>query len=303
MPSPDGAYIATILNLKLILRSTRSLEILRVITLPAEVTSFTQWFLWSPSAKRILICASDCICVYSTTNQQFAAKVSNPTSGTAKITSMNFGAVDDEILVFADFGLKLTVFNLSTSTSIEIASPKFYSPGNSSRGYAYRPRTSSLALLTRSGGKDILSIHARQTYEVLRSWNSDTVDAQGLSWSPDGRWLAVVDSAGQGHKILFYTADGHLFKVWNGPMPASDEDRDLAMGAGVKLLEWASTGDYLAVGDYSSRLVLLSAPSFIATLSLNHTTTIKPINGLQVRIKLQDCSKSNLYHYRYGKNR
>jgi WD40 repeat protein len=273
-----------VLNSKVILRSTRSLEILRVITLPTEISSSIQWFLWSTSSKRVLICASDYICVYSTINQQFAAKISNPTSGTAKITSVNFGAADDEVLVFTDFGLKLTVFNLSTSKSIEIASPKFYSPGTSSKGYAYRPRTSSLALLTRSGGKDVLSIHASYTYEVLRSWNADTVDAQGLSWSPDGKWLALVDSAGQGHKILFYTADGHLFKVWNGPTPISYEDRELAMGAGVKMFEWAPNGDYLAVGDYSSRLVLLSVPSFMATLSLNHTTTIKPVNGLQVRI-------------------
>jgi hypothetical protein len=121
---------------------------------------------------------------------------------------------------------------------------------------------------------------------VLRSWNSDTINAHGLSWSPDGKWLAVVDSAGQGHRILFYTADGHLFKVWNGPTPTSDKDRDLAMGAGVKLHEWASTGDYLAVGDYSSKVVLVSAPSFMSTLSLNHTTTIKPVNGLQVRTLL-----------------
>lgn len=283
LPSPDGAYIATILSSKLTLRSTRSLEILRVTTLPTEITSSIQWFLWSPSSKRVLICASDCICVYSTTNQQFAAKISNPTSGTAKISSINFGATDNEVCVFSDFGLKLTVFNLSTSTSIEVVSPKFYNQGNCSRGYAYRPRTATLALLTRSGGKDILSIHANCTYEVLRSWNSDTVDAQGLTWSPDGKWLAVVDSAGQGHKILFYTADGHLFKVWNGLTPTLDEDGDMAMGAGVKLFEWAATGDYLAVGDYSSRIVLLSAPSFVATLSLNHTATIRPVSGLQVR--------------------
>ncbi len=137
--------------------------------------------------------------------------------------------------------------------------------------------------MTRSGGKDIVSIHARTTYDVIRSWNADTVDAQGLSWSPDGRWLAVTESASQGHKILFYTADGHLFKIWNGPTPTSDDDKDLALGAGVTMLEWASSGDHLAVGDYGSRVTLLSAPLFMGTLSLCHTTTIKPIIGLEVR--------------------
>lgn len=129
----------------------------------------------------------------------------------------------------------------------------------------------------------MVSIHARETYQVIRSWNSETIDAQGLSWSPDGRWLAVVESAGQGHKILFYTADGHLFKIWNGPSPTSEKDKDLAIGAGVKMVDWASSGDYLAECDSSAQVVLLSAPKFMSMLSLCHTTTIQPVSGLQVR--------------------
>lgn len=239
--------------------------------------------MWSPSSQRVLICGADCICVYSIRDQQFSAKITNPTAGTAKITYVTSGATDDEILVFSDFGLKVTIFRLSSSTSIEIASPKLYNVGNCAKGYAYRPRTTSVALLTRSGGKDVISIHARETYEVIRSWNSETIDAQGLSWSPDGRWLAVVESAGQSHKILFYTADGHLFKLWNGPTPISEEDKDLALGAGVKMVDWASSGDYLAECDSSAQVVLLSAPKFMSTLSLRHTPTIQPVSGLRVR--------------------
>jgi WD40 repeat protein len=288
LPSPDGSYIATVLSSKLTIRITRSLEILRVISLPADFTSNIQYFLWSPSSNRVLISAGDSVRLVSTINQQFSGTITNPTSGTAKITSITFGNSDDEICIFSDFGLKLTIFNLSTSTSIDIASPKFYHPGNWSKGFAYRPRTKNLALLTRTGGKDIISIHTKDSYEVVRSWTPDTLDAQGLSWSPDGRWLAIVESSGQGHQILFYTADGHLYKVWNGPIPTAD-DKDITIGAGVKILEWNATGEYLAVGDHSSRITLLSTPWFSGTLSLYHTTTIKPAHGLQVRSYFTAC--------------
>lgn len=128
----------------------------------------------------------------------------------------------------------------------------------------------------------MISIHTLGAYEVIRSWNPDTVDAQALSWSPDGRWLIAVESAGQGHRILVYTADGHLYKVWNGPLPTVD-DKDIAMGAGVKMLEWNATGEYLAMADFSPKVTLLSTPWFSGTISLNHTTVIKPVTGLHVR--------------------
>jgi hypothetical protein len=235
----------------------------------------------------VLLSTVDSIRVYSIVDAHFAGTISNPTSGTTKIAYLAFGATDDEICVLSDFGLKLTIFNLITSTSIDISCPKLFNLVNSSKGYAYRPKTLNLALLTRSSGKDIISIHARDSYEVLRSWHPETIDAQQLSWSPDGKWLVVIESAGQGHRILFYTADGHLYKSWNGPMPTSDGEQDIGMGAGVKVIAWNSTGDCLAVGDYSSKVTLLSAPWFTQTMSLKHSTSIKPSSTLQVGLYCQ----------------
>ena len=166
---------------------------------------------------------------------------------------------------------------------MDINSPKFYSPGVATRGISYRPGTSNLALVTRSGGKDIISIHTRDTLGVKRSWYPDTIDAQGLSWSPDGRWLAVWESASQGHRLLIHTPDGHLYKNWNGPTPISENEIDLSLGAGIKLFQWNRIGSYVAIADYSKRVTILSVPSFIETTSLLHSTTIKPTDTLQVR--------------------
>jgi hypothetical protein len=220
--------------------------------------------------------------VFSTTNPNFSANITHPTSGTTRVTFVSFGANDDEILVFSDFGLKVTIFNLATQRSVDINSPKFYNAGVAAKGFSYRPVTSNLALLTRSGGKDVISIHAKDTLDVTRSWWPDTIDAHGICWSADGRWLVVWESSAQGHKFLVYTADGHLFKTWNGPVPLSEEDSDMALGAGIKLFDWSRNGALVAVGDYSRRVTILSAPSFTETTSLFHTTTVKPVESLQV---------------------
>jgi hypothetical protein len=282
LPSPDGAFIATVFPSKLSIRATRSLEITRVISLPPELASSISWFLWSESSNRILVGSSDNIRVFSTQNPNFSANINHPTSGTTKVTFVCFGANDDEILVFSDFGLKLSIFNLSTQKSVDINSPKFYNAGVAAKGFSYRPVTSNLALLTRSGGKDVVSIHAKDTLDVTRSWWPDTIDAHGICWSADGRWLVVWESSSQGHKILVYTADGHLFKTWNGPLPISEEDSDIALGAGIKVFDWSRNGAFVAVGDYSRRVTILSAPSFTETTSLFHTTTVKPAESLQV---------------------
>ena len=229
-----------------------------------------------------MIASTDNIRVFSVTNSNFAANITHPTSGTTKIAFVCFGATDDELCVFSDFGLKLSIFNLLSSTSVDIHSPKFYNPGVASRGISYRPRTSNLALLTRTGGKDIISIHTRDTLEVKRSWYPETIDAQGLSWSPDGRWLAIWESAAQGHMLLVYTADGHLYKTWNGPALISEDESDLTLGAGIKLLEWDRIGSFVAIGDSSKRITILSVPSFNEATSLLHTTPLKPSNTLQV---------------------
>lgn len=195
---------------------------------------------------------------------------------------MTFGAADDHIHVFSEFGLKLSIIDLRTSKSVDINAPKFYSPGTAGKGCVARPVTRNLALLTRHEGKDVISIHARDTFEVTRSWHPDTVDAQGLSWSPDGSWLTVWESAAYGHKALVYTADGHLFKVWNGPSTILSDDLDIALGAGIKLYDWAKSGANVAVGDYSRRVSVLAAPAFTDSIGLVHTTSISPADNLQV---------------------
>lgn len=177
----------------------------------------------------------------------------------------------------------MTIFNLGTSKSVDIGSPKLFTPGTAANGFSHRPGSGNLALLTRSGGKDVVSIHKSGSLEVIRSWLPETINAQGISWSPDGRWITIGESAGQGHKLLVYTADGHLYKAWSGPTSILEEEKDIALGAGIKMTEWSQTGRHIAIADYSQRVVLLAAPAFSESMILSHISSVNPTDTLHVR--------------------
>lgn len=215
---------------------------------------------------------------------QFFGHITNPTSGTTKVVFVTFGSTDDEICIFTEFGLKVSIVDLRTSKSVDINSPKFYTPGTASKGFKYRPHTGNLALLTRHGGKDVISLHAKETYEVTRSWYPDTIDAQGLSWSPDGRWLVIWESSAHGHRAVVYTADGHMFKSWNGPIQSTTDEVDSTLGAGVKLYDWSKDVTTIAISDFSSRVNIVTAPTFTEVVSLIHSASVSPENGLRVGI-------------------
>ena len=83
------------------------------------------------------------------------------------------------------------------------------------------------------------------SFEVLRSVELGTVDAQMVLWSADGRWIAVSDAASAGYKVLIYTADGQLFKTWTG-------ERGSDIQLGVKSITWMK--EALAIGDYNDEV-------------------------------------------------
>lgn len=89
-------------------------------------------------------------------------------------------------------------------------------------------------------------------HELVRSVELPTVDAQEVAWSPDGCWLAVRDVASNGHKVLIYTADGHLFRIFNGIEDAGE------IGMGIKRMQWSSSNGNLVLGDYNDNVTILS---------------------------------------------
>ncbi|KAI1426009.1 hypothetical protein F5Y12DRAFT_317053 [Xylaria sp. FL1777] len=281
--SPDGKYVATLLPASIIVRSVSSLGIIRTIKLAlglygGGVTSFS----WSPSSTRVLVTVADQFHVFSAPSGDFHGLVQIPQLPGTKPAFASFGATDDEVCVFSPVGIKLTIFNLVSSKAVEISNPKFFSSVAALKGCSFRPRTHHLALLTRTAGKDMVSIHSADTREIQRSWCPETVDAQGLSWTPDGRWLVVWDSPAHGTRVLFCTHEGHVYRDWRGDLPHSALDDDMGQYApGVKALALSPNGRYTAVADGSNRISIFN-DRLVEEVRLHHTPTVEPKETLQI---------------------
>ncbi|KAH6896963.1 WD40-repeat-containing domain protein [Thelonectria olida] len=278
--SPNGSFIATLSSSSIVIRSVRSLQTVHSVKLPGDFSGPISTLAWALSSKRLLVANADQIHVFSATDSSFHATIRNPVGGSGKSLLVKFGARDAEILIYAAFGLKLVIFDLSTSKAVEINNPKLYLPASISRGLSFQPHTQHLALLTRASGRDVVSIHHPVTRQIQRSWYPDTADAQGLTWTPDGNWLLLWESPAHGHKLLLYTPDGQFFRSIGAANLAGGDDADLEPG--IKLCSLSPDSALCAVGDYSRGVQILNTRTWRTDLSLLHPTTLIPKDTLQV---------------------
>ncbi|KPM40668.1 hypothetical protein AK830_g5914 [Neonectria ditissima] len=288
--SPDGRLVATPSSSGIVVRSTQSLQTLHVVKLPAEFSGPITTLAWGPSSSRILVATTDQIHVFSASDASFHAAIRNPAAGSGKSPLVQFGARDAEVIIYAAFGLKLVIFDLSTSRAVEVNNPKFYLPSVVARGFSFRPETHHLGLLTRASGRDVVSIHHPTTRQVQRSWYPDTVDAQGLTWTPDGKWLLLWESPAHGHKLLLYTPDGQFFRCIGASTIVGGEDADLEPG--IKFCRPSPDAALCAVGDHSRRVRVLGTQSWRDGLRLLHPTTVVPRDTLQEQLSasLEECA-------------
>lgn len=196
--------------------------------------------------SRILLADDDNVRVYDVNDPQWSGRIECATSNLGRIADVAFGHNANELLVFSDFGVKLTIWSLITCRGVEIRDPKYLV-----HCYTYRPRTGHMAVVTRPHAHDILMLFKPGDHRLIKRLELPTVDAQEVKWSPDGRWLAIRDAASNGHKLLIFTADGHLFKMY------SNDENTNNIGLGIKHLEWSPMHGLLAFGDSNDKVMIL----------------------------------------------
>ena len=278
MASPDGTLVASVEPSRLLVQGIANPQHIQRFSLPQGFGVTSYRLRWSdrvvPSAKisadsrtssglslRLLVANDEALYVFDIGDPKWHAIITCAASNLGKISNVDFGSNPDEILVFSDFGVRATIWSMATSRGSEIKDPKAVT-----RNYAYRPQTGHLAILTRPVAHDYIMLVAPGSHEVLKTFETPTVDAQGLAWSCDGRWLAVWDTSSCGYKVLLYTADGNLFKTYLGGQDSNE------IGLGVRSVKWSHSGIYLAIADHNDRIIFLSQKS--VRLSPNVSTVI-----------------------------
>ena len=198
-------------------------------------------------SDRVLFADNDTILVFDVENSLWSAKIERAASNFGKIADVAFGYSSDDVLVFSNFGVRLTIWSLLSCRGVVIKDPKY-----TVQCYSYRPRTGHLAILTRPSAQDILLLLDPGNHQLTRTVELGTTDAQEVSWSTDGCWLAIRDTPSAGHKVLIYTADGHLFRTYTGNADANE------IGLGINCMQWIPSNGTLALGDCNDNVTILS---------------------------------------------
>lgn len=257
MVSPDGLLIATLQPCRLIISCSRTREVVQTYLLPQDFVPrcrFLRWCRpirqardtakeqgngqWEEQGGRILLANDDAVRIYDIDDPTWLAVIDKAASNLGRITEAAFGHTPNEVLIFSDLSVKLTIWSLLTSRGVEIRDPKY-----SIKCYHHRPRTGHLAMLTRPAAQDVLLLLQPGSHELVKSVEMPTIDAQEVAWSPDGNWLAIRDAASGGYKALIYTADGHLYKT------ISNSGSDVDISLGIKCMQWSPSARTLAIGD------------------------------------------------------
>ncbi|KAK6332140.1 hypothetical protein TWF718_002674 [Orbilia javanica] len=280
-PSPDGTLVASIQESRLILQDASTGETKRTTQLSSELSTTINFLKWSSpplsppvvegdeesigvqistSPSRILVADDQIIEIFDADNEDWKATLS---PGFGGIKYVDFAANSDEVLVLSEFGLKVTIWSLKINFHVDLQHPKF-----GAKGFGYRPGTNHFALLTRPVAHDMLNLYSPESYALIKSIELPTIDAQALKWSPDGRWIAVLESSSAGYRVLLYTANGHMFRTHEQP----------CVGLGLRTLEWSSDGDFLALGGYDGSVIFLNNFLFNKVVEMRHTTEIKTMS-------------------------
>lgn len=202
------------------------------------------------------------------------------------------------------FGLKLACFDLTTSKAVEIANPKFHHAVSATRGFAFSPLSGHMAALTRSGGRDALSIHQPKSRELKRSWIPETIDAAGLVWTPDGQWLLLRESPAHGHRLLLYTPDGQLFRALDASRLCDNAEATLQPG--LRLCQTSTDGRRCVIGDHSRTVTVLDTVLWRVEVRLNHPLSAAPKDTLQVNFSFASSCFTRKVAYqrdRSGRNK
>ncbi|KAJ1336681.1 hypothetical protein BSLG_007000 [Batrachochytrium salamandrivorans] len=252
--SPDGDHLAVVLDHRLFVRHTETLQIVALF----KCLDSIQAIGWSADST-LIYCASfrlGSIQVFSLTDDAWTAQIDEGLGGCVAVRWAPDGR---HLLSFSDFSLRITVWSLCTKDAIYLQYPKF-----SDRGFSFRSDGKYFALTERIDCKDYISIYECCDWTMLKRWNTATNDLDGIAWSPDGRFIVAWEPNIE-YTIYIYYPDGRLVHKYS----AYDS------GLGVKSVRWSPSGQFLAVGSYDQKCRLLNHYTWKPLVELEHPSHLQ----------------------------
>ncbi|XP_010873982.1 WD repeat-containing protein WRAP73 [Esox lucius] len=251
--SPDGKYLATCVQYRLVVRDVKTLQILQLYTCLDQVVHME----WS-SDSLFVLCAMykrGLVQVWSLEQPDWYCKIDE---GSIGLVSSRWSPDGRHILNTTEFHLRITVWSLCTKAVSYIKYPKACQKGmDFSRDGCY------MALAERRDCRDYVSVFVCEDWHLLRHFETETQDMAGVEWSPNSCVLAVWDSCLE-YKVLLYSLDGRLLSTYSA----------YEWSLGIKSLAWSPSSQFLAIGSYDEKVRILNHITWKKLTELDHPATI-----------------------------
>jgi len=194
-------------------------------------------------------------------------------------------------LVMFEYGGTAAILSLTKPQREDIPHVKF----PDSRSLAVAPHNGQIALLRRERGQDRITIFELEAGNNItyRSFDSNTSDAQSITWCPAGDpVIAVCDSPSYGVKVSFVTAQGHALKqldisasTFTKNLPPVDHPLTIdTEGPGLTHWQWRCDGNrriQIAANGQNQILIHYQMTKSISTQTVTALTHPDTIDGSQ----------------------
>uniref|UniRef100_A0A8B9HQF0 WD repeat containing, antisense to TP73 n=1 Tax=Astyanax mexicanus TaxID=7994 RepID=A0A8B9HQF0_ASTMX len=251
--SPDGKYLATCVQYRLVVRDVNTLQILQLFTCLDQVAHME----WS-SDSLFILCAMykrGLVQVWSLEQPEWHCKIDE---GSIGLVSSRWSPDGRHILNTTEFHLRVTVWSLCNKSVSYIKYPKACQ-----KGMDFSADGRYMALVERRDCKDFISIFVCDDWHLLRHFETETQDLSGVEWSPNGCVLAAWDSCLE-YKMLLYSLDGRLLSTYSA----------YEWSLGIKSVAWSPSSQFLAIGSYDEKVRILNHITWKKLIEFEHPATI-----------------------------
>ncbi|KAE8593305.1 hypothetical protein XENTR_v10019069 [Xenopus tropicalis] len=251
--SPNGKYLASCVQYRLVIRDVSTLQILQLYTCLDQI----QYIEWS-SDSMFILCAMykrGLVQVWSLEQPDWHCKIDE---GSAGLVSSCWSPDGRHILNTTEFHLRITLWSLSAKSVSYIKYPKACQ-----QGIAFTHDGRHMALAERRDCKDYISIFVCNDWRLLRHFETETQDLTGIAWAPNGCVLAVWDTCLE-YKVLLYSLDGRLLSSYCA----------YEWSLGIKSVAWSPMSQFLAIGSFDEKIRILNHVTWKPIKEFEHPATI-----------------------------
>ncbi|KAG2439894.1 hypothetical protein HYH02_010524 [Chlamydomonas schloesseri] len=275
--SPDGRFVATVVEYRLIIREVETLRVVQLYSCLDRIDSIE----WSCNSAYVLcgLCSRGVIQIWSTENSEWTCKIDEGPAGVQAVRWSPDGAC---VLVVAEFGLRVTVWDLVDKRCTYLRGPKH----GDGRGLAFSGDGRWLAVLERAEMRDWVTVYDCSSrasagngghgkgggggWGEAARFQLPTADAADIAWSPAGGVLAAWESCLSDKVVTLDAGSGSLLGCYTCSSSSSGGAGGGKDCLGIKCVSWSATGELLAVGGYDGRLRLLNAVTWAPLLEAEH---------------------------------